>query len=106
MADLDLEGLSLKDLKQLQKDIVKAIASFEERSKAEARLKVEAFARELGYPLSELVNGSAKTARQSAPPKYRHPENATLTWTGRGRKPSWFIEALESGKAPADLEIF
>lgn len=79
MADLDLEGLSLKDLKQLQKDIVKAIASFEERSKAEARLKVEAFARELGYPLSELVNGSAKRrCCKTLSPKDSHCESMRL----------------------------
>ena len=45
MAYRDLETLSLKDLKQLQRDVAKAIATFEERQKAEARAKVDALAR-------------------------------------------------------------
>ena len=39
----------------MQKDIAKAISTFEDRQKAEARTKVEAMAREMGYSLAELV---------------------------------------------------
>ncbi|MDZ7709485.1 MAG: H-NS histone family protein [Roseovarius sp.] len=38
-------------------------------------------------------------------PKYRHPENPTLTWTGMGRKPGWFIEALDAGMSKEDLKV-
>ena len=34
---------------------------------------------------------------------YRHPENPTLTWSGRGRKPSWFAAHVDAGKNPDDL---
>ena len=44
MADYDLEALSLSDLKKMQKDVAKAISTFEDRQKAEARAKVEALA--------------------------------------------------------------
>ena len=54
MANYDLEALSLTELKKMQKDIAKAISTFEDRQKAEARAKVEAFARDLGYSLAEL----------------------------------------------------
>ena len=39
MTDIDLNALSLPELKQLQKNVAKAIASFEDRRKAEARAK-------------------------------------------------------------------
>ena len=87
MADFDLEALSLKELKKMQKDVVKAISMFEDRQKAEARAKVEAFARDLGYSLAELVGTETKTARAAAAAKYRHPENPALTWSGSGRRP-------------------
>ncbi len=32
-------------------------------------------------------------------PKYRHPENTEITWSGRGRKPAWIVEGLEAGKS-------
>ncbi len=92
-------------MKKLQKDVAKAIATFEDRQKAEAKAKLEAMAKELGYPLAELVSVDMKAARQSGPPKYQHPENPNLTWTGRGRKPGWFIEALAAGKTKAELAI-
>ena len=105
MANYDLEALSLPELKKMQKDIAKAISTFEDRQKAEARAKVEAFARDLGYSLAELVGPEMKTTRAPAPPKYRHPENPALTWSGRGRKPQWFVDALAAGTTAGDLEI-
>ena len=105
MADYDLEALSLTELKKMQKDIAKAISTFEDRQKADARAKVEAFARDLGYSLAELVGTETKTARAPAPAKYRHPENTALTWSGRGRRPQWFVDALEADRTAVDLEI-
>ena len=105
MADFNLEALSLKELRQLQKDVAKAIATFEDRQKAEARAKVEALARDLGYSLAELVSPETKSSRPPVAAKYRHPENPSLTWSGRGRKPQWFLEALEAGKTASELAI-
>lgn len=84
MADFDLEALSLSELKKMQKDVAKAISTTEVRQKAEARAKVEAFAKELGYSLAKLMGGDAKPKRAPVAPKYRHPENPALTWSGRG----------------------
>ena len=105
MADYGLEALSLSELKKMQKDVAKAITTFEDRHKAEARAKVEALARDLGYSLSELVGTETKSSRAPAAAKYRHPENPALTWSGRGRKPQWFVEALEAGKTASDMAI-
>ena len=105
MPDYDLEALSLPDLKKMQKDIAKAISTFEDRQKADARAKVEAFARDLGYSLAELVGTETKPSRAPAAAKYRHPENPALTWSGRGRKPQWFVDALAAGKTAEDLAI-
>ena len=105
MADFDLEALSLTELKKMQKDIAKAISTFEDRQKAEVRAKVEAFAIDLGYSLAELLGTKTKIARAPAPAKYRHPENTALTWSGRGRRPQWFVDALEADRTAVDLEI-
>jgi hypothetical protein len=57
MADFNLEALSLKELRQLQKDLAKAISTYEDRHKAEARAKLEAIAKEMGYSLADLIGG-------------------------------------------------
>ena len=105
MASIKLDTLSLNDLKTLQKDIVRAIDTAEQRQKADAREQVEALAKKLGYTLAELTEGKAKPNRAPTMPKYRHPENPALTWSGRGRKPQWFVEALAAGKTAEDLAI-
>lgn len=105
MTNIDLSELSSTELKKLKKDVDKAIKTFEERQRKQALAAVEATAREMGYTLQELLAGSKKTAKKSTPAKYKHPENPSLTWSGRGRQPAWFKEALQSGKSPEDLEI-
>ncbi len=105
MADYDLEAMSLDELKKMQKDVAKAISTFEDRQKAEARTKVEAVAREMGYSLAELVGADSKAKRAPVAPKYQHPENPAVTWSGRGRKPQWFVDALAAGTPAGDLEI-
>ncbi len=105
MTDFNLEAMSLKELRQLQRDLTKAISTFEDRHKAQARAKLEAIAKEMGYSLADLIGVEVKTTRAPAVAKYRHPENAALTWSGRGRKPQWFVAALTSGKSADDLAI-
>ena len=105
MADIDLNALSLGALKQLEKNVAKAIISFEGRRKAEARAKVEELARELGFSFDELAEAAPTRKRAASAPKYRHPENAEITWSGRGRKPAWIVDALASGKSLEEFAI-
>ena len=105
MSHIDLNALSLKELKQLQRDVEKAISGFEDRQKSEARAKLEEQARSMGFSLSELVGIEVKKTRAPVQAKYQHPENPTLTWSGRGRKPQWFSAAIAAGKTPEDLSL-
>ena len=103
---MDLDALSLKELKKLQGDVAKAISTYEDRMKREALAELEAKAREMGFNLGELLGTSkGKRTGGSVAPKYAHPENPSVTWTGRGRKPKWVVEALEAGKSLEDLAI-
>jgi DNA-binding protein H-NS len=105
MADLDLSGLSLKELRQLERDVLKAISGFEDRQKVEARAKLDALAKELGYSLTDLLGAGGKTSRSPGVPKYRHPDDSSQTWSGRGRKPKWYIDHISAGKNPNDFAI-
>ena len=44
------------------------------------------------------------TSATKAPAKYADPVSGA-TWTGRGRKPAWVVQALNSGKTLDDLRI-
>lgn len=103
---MDLENLSLDELKQLQDEVAVAIFNYEKRKKAEALAAAEEAARAAGFSLKELL-GEAKLSksRAKAAAKYANPADASQTWTGRGRKPKWVVELLASGKSLDDVAI-
>lgn len=105
IADFNLEAMSLKELRQMPKDLAKAISTYENRHKAEARAKLDAIAKEMGYSLADLIGAEVKASRAPAEAKYRHPENASVTWSGRGRKPQWFADHVNAGKDPGLLAL-
>ena len=99
----NLNTMTRDELLQLQKDVAKALKSLETRRKKKALAAAEAAAREKGYTLNQLAGASA--TKIPAPAKYAHPDNPALTWTGRGRKPKWFLDALKNGLSETDLQI-
>lgn len=102
---IDLDTLSLAELKKLQKDVAKAIDSFEEREMKAAAAEAEALLRERGFTLAQIMQMGVTKPRAKVAPKYANPADPTQTWTGRGRKPHWVINALDAGKTLDDLAI-
>jgi DNA-binding protein H-NS len=105
MADVDLSDLSLAELKKLEKDVAKAIATYEERQLAEARAEADAIAKKFGFTLNQLLDIAPPPKKTPPEAKYRHPENPDVTWSGRGRKPGWISAGLAAGKTLDDFAI-
>lgn len=101
----DLNGLTLKELKALQARVAKEIEGYKDREKRAALAALEQKARELGFSISELTSATKVRKRSPATPKFANPENKSETWSGRGRKPLWFVAALKSGKSPDQMAI-
>ena len=108
MSTLAIETLPLSELKQLRVDLDKVISMKEHREKIDAHARLVSMAKEMGFKLGELIelaaeNDKPKNTRVKAIRKYRNPEDPAVTWSGRGRQPAWFSEALSNGKRPEDL---
>lgn len=104
----DLASMSRKELLGLQRDVERALKAAEQRDRLEAFRAAERVVAEFGFTLDEVSaaagpRGTAKAAKPVA--KYRNPANPGETWSGRGRKPGWFHEALAKGADISDLEI-
>ena len=67
-------------------------------------------------PASEKAEGTRSKAKKRAVtvrqprssagvPKYADPEGSGKTWTGQGKRPGWFVAAVDAGKQPSDLLI-
>ena len=105
---MDLTTLSVTELNQLLSDIPKEITRREKGEKARIRKELEALAAKSGYSLEELLaDGGEKVKRVGKPvaSKYRHPEEHSLTWSGRGRQPKWVAEFLANGGKIESLVI-
>ncbi len=101
----ELTEYSLTDLKSLEKKVAKAIATYDERKKKAALAELEAKAKEMGFSLSELTGAKGKPVKSSGVAKYCNPDDPAQTWTGKGRRPAWFLAAIEAGKKAEEMEV-
>ena len=98
---MDLKKLGVKELAALQADIESEMSRKKQQQKREVVAQVKALLAEHGMTLDDLPGRNAgkpgKPSKGVVPPKYRNPNDASQTWTGRGRKPRWVVEHLDKG---------
>lgn len=101
---IDLNGLSAKELEALARDIEARKAEVAKEAVRKAYAQMLEVAKEHGVAFEEAIAIHTGKGSKTAP-KYANPADPSQNWSGRGRKPAWFIAALEAGKTPEDLEI-
>jgi DNA-binding protein H-NS len=96
---IDLKHFSPKELEAL---IANASAHMHEARTAHVRAvkdKIEALLSHSGLSLDDIYPSrgkkTAKGKTGSVAPKYRDPSDPSVTWSGRGRQPLWFVKALK-----------
>lgn len=105
---MDLSTLPVSQLRDLQQQIPAELKRREVQDKVNILNEVRAFAKARGYAIEDLLAKEPKTKVPSANKvkvKYRHPENAELEWTGRGRKPKWVEAWLATGASLENLLV-
>ncbi|SFI22353.1 nucleoid protein H-NS [Collimonas sp. OK307] len=106
---MDLSHQSVTQLRELLEQVQQQIKIKERDELAAARQKVLAIAQSAGIPLDELMGLQAKSKSRAVKAKvavrYRHPSDASLQWTGRGRQPKWVQEWVAIGKALDELRV-
>ena len=91
-----LDKMSYAELLKLQKRIEAAIAEKRVEDAATTKDQLRAMAEKAGFTLDDLF-GKRGPKKGSAGVKYRNPKDTSQTWTGRGRKPNWLVDALKKG---------
>ena len=109
MRPINVDKLSLKDLMELDLKVQKAIATAKERDRRDLKSKIEKITAESGFAVSDIFGvggrGGGKGSRGKAPIKDANPDNASETWTGRGRKPNWLVAKVGKGVLIDELLI-
>lgn len=98
----NFDAMDIKELQALRSRVDAAINGYQARKRADAIKAAELAAKDHGYKLSELVGSPRRKSKQDEV-KYAHPDDASLTWSGRGRRPRWVMEQLEAGRSLEDM---
>lgn len=102
---IDFQQYELEELLELQDKLSAALEEKRKNAIGDALDSIRATAEKLDMTPEELMTlvtgGNKKRTRtpkngRSLPPKYRNPDEPHVVWSGRGKRPRWFTEHLES----------
>ena len=116
---IDLSTLSPRELDSLIATARKRQAQLTKRTPvAQVRNKLTKLAKAEGYTIEELFGGAVPAVgrKKAAPsragrklgkvaPKYRNPDNAKETWSGRGKQPRWLAAYTARGRDLGEFVI-
>ena len=104
--------MSEDELRQLVLEAEKELSDRLARRTRQTLKEARRLAAEVGFEVNftkagKPAGGKTKEpgSRGKAVQKYRNPDNAADTWSGRGRPPKWVQAALEHGQELSDLVI-
>ena len=101
---IDLESLNVDELLALSQNAQQLIEQKQHQRLYDAFLQFEQIAEDVDASIGDiLAAGEQLTKKRNI--RYRNTENHEETWTGRGRKPMWLVDALDAGKRLEDFEI-
>jgi len=93
---------TLKELLAKKEELEQQIAETRKKELAVAIAKVRALVEEHELTAEDIFGGKKAAGkvkvtdkRSAVPPKFRNPQDATQTWTGRGKSPLW-VQALKA----------
>lgn len=104
VARIDLKGMTLKQMMDLEAQLHEAIKQKRTEEKDEIKRAFAEMAEKRGFSIDELF-GSRRGKGKTSVAKYRNPENPSETWTGRGRKPNWLVARLGKGARMEQFEV-
>lgn len=103
---INLENLSPAELQTLIKNAEAQMDAARKNHIQSVRTQIDALLSRSGLAIDEVYprrgGKASKAAKPAVGPKYRNPENPTQTWSGRGKRPQWFNDALKKRGVTAE----
>jgi DNA-binding protein H-NS len=121
----EFEKMTIEELEAAIREAASTLEQKRQQREDEIIAQVRALTAQIGKTPEELFGRRARLAPRlaqsgeggggeggggdggegAAAPKYRHPGDPALTWSGRGKRPQWVAEALAGGKTLDDLAV-
>ena len=102
----DYQDLSENELQTVIDNAEKALKQRQAGKRKEVITQIKELAASINVTV-DIKEGDKRSARKGVKvaAKYRHPDDASKTWTGRGIKPIWVRTLLASGHSLEDITI-
>lgn len=102
----EYQNLSERELQAVIENAEKALKNklANKRKEVLAQIKELAASIDVVVEIHEPEKRSARKGTKVAI-KYRHPDDSSKTWTGRGVAPKWMQELLSAGRDRAEFEV-
>ena len=107
--------VTLAQIERAMADLEQKREKLARKTTQEVRARIEALLKRAGLELRDVFPASSKKEAgrrlkaprapkaRRLPPKYRNPKDSRQTWSGRGRRPAWFIEAQKKNQVKSLL---
>ena len=102
----DFQNLSADEIQAYISNAEKALKSklVNRRKEVMAQIRDLAASIDVIVDIQEVEKKSTRKGTKAAI-KYRHPDDAEKTWTGRGVMPKWMRALLEAGHSRSEFEV-
>ena len=101
---IDLNSLNVDELRAITENAQQLIEEKQHQRLYDAYMQFEKIAEESDASIEEILQAGEKLEKKRSI-KYRNTDNNEETWTGRGRKPTWLVDALATGRKLEDFAI-
>jgi DNA-binding protein H-NS len=106
---VDIKNLNHNQLNDLITKAQQRQGDLRKEKVSKLREKIHALIKAEGYAFEDIFGharaGKTRRSGGTVAPKYRNPADPEQTWSGRGKRPRWFNDALKAGKKEKDLAI-
>ena len=101
---VNLDNLSHQELQAVIKEAQSHMKSAHSNLIQDIKKKIDALLSANGLTMAEVypTRGGKKGSSGSVAPKYRNPADPSKTWSGRGKQPLWFADAVKKRGVTAE----
>ncbi|HEU0276891.1 MAG TPA: H-NS histone family protein [Rhodanobacteraceae bacterium] len=101
---IDVSTLNKKQLRELIRKANGRMKNIDKEKVTKVKAKIDALLKTEGVTFGQIYGRRRGGKTGKVPPKYKNPDGQE-TWSGRGKRPRWFVAALKAGKKDKDLLI-
>lgn len=102
----EFQNLSENELQAMIENAKKALDSLQSSKRKEVLAQIKELAASINVSV-EIIENDKKAVRKgvAVPFKYKHPEDDSKKWTGRGVAPKWMQDLINKGHTKAEFKI-